>query len=175
MGGFLFLSDRERQVRVEAPPVLQRRGVASCLMGPFSVTTSFSSQQPLHSPGLSGPLECALFREGERGILQTGRRGQRAGARKAMENQEPWVPKHNPRGQDARLLRGPAGLPCPCPCAGRGRSGGIFSSSSPRHLQGKVTSRSKRRMAPSDKRIAPRGTDKLLLTPGCGLGGEMGA
>lgn len=152
---------------------MQRRGVASRLMGPFSVTTGFSSsQQPLHSPGLSGPQECALFREGERGILQTERRGQRAGARKAMENQEPWVPKHNPRGQGARLLLGPAGLPCPCPCAGRGRSGGIFSNSSHRHLQGKVTSRSKRRMAPSDKRIAPRGTDSCFSHQAAGWEGK---
>lgn len=137
---FLSVSYSERQVRVWVPPVLQRRVVASCLICLFPGTASFSSSpQPFRFSGLSGPLECALFRKGERGILQIGSRGQRAGVRKAMENQEFWVPKHNPRDRDARLPLGPAGLPR----AERSRSGGIFSNSS-RYFKGKVTSRSKR-------------------------------
>lgn len=52
----------------------------------FSVTTSLSSsQQPFHFSGTSGPLECALFRKGEKGTLQIESRGQRAVLRKAKE------------------------------------------------------------------------------------------
>lgn len=121
----------------------------------------------------SDPLECALFRKGEKGILQGGNgvRGQQG--KKSKENQEFWVLRHHPHDQEI-----PA-APGLCKSAFAQQEvgpGGIFSNPS-HYFKGKFTSSTKRLVAPSDKRIAlgRGGRSKLLLTPGCGLGrGNMG-